>query len=528
MKKILAAILSLVIILSLLGACNGSPSTSGVSTAPSASTAPTESTATVSSGPKEEVVFTWARQADMNTWNTFMGTDTNSNILNRFIYDVLVQSNDRKGSYQPGLATSWTSSEDGLTWTLELRKDVKFHNGDPFTSADVKYTFERFATDEKVRSMNNWKVLESVETPDDYTAIFHFKTVMATFVNALIDTYIVDSKYITEKGDEAAFAQPAGTGPWKFVSWEAGKQTVYERNDEYWGWGDQKSNVDKIVFKPILEDTTRLAAIQTGDIDFTEAINFEQAEQLKSVQGVKVQPLYTSALANFQFKIADSIFADPLVRQAASLAIDRQTIVETIAVGSKAQVWMATPADMGYKDVQPVYNPDKAKELLAQSSYKGEPFKIYAVTGQLPRSTEVLQAVSAMLNEVGFNSTVEFMESAALVAARTGGDYTCYVVSGAGSAGDPTPMLTQRWLFDIFKSGFKDDAMFELIKQAGAELDVQKRADLLTQIFQMSYDLVAPGMALYNIGSNYAYKENISGFKIFPDGANDYTRVMVN
>lgn len=507
MKKIVSLVLSLVMILGIFSGC----ASSGTST----SAAPAA---------KKEVVFTFTRQADMNTWNTFMGTDTNSNILGRFIYDTLLQG-DRKGNFTPGLATEWKSTPDGKTWTFKLRQGVKFHNGDPLTSADVKYTFERWIKDKTVRPTNDWlSTLVSVDTPDANTAVFNLKEPASWFMNALLDTYVVSSKYLAANGDKA-FDKPVGTGPWKFVSWQPGQKTEYVRNDEYWGWGDNKSNVDRIVFKPILEDSTRFAAIQTGDVDFAESINSDQAKQLQGVKGVKVENMNTSAIANFQFKVENTIFADPKVRQAVSLAINRQQIVDTIT-GGKAQTWMCVSTDLGYKEVAPVYDPAKAKQLLSESSYKGQAFKIFAVTGQLPRSTEVLQAIAAMLNAVGLNASVQFMESAALVAARTGGNYDCYIVSGPSIAGDPTSMVTQRWLNDMFKSGFKDEKMFALIRKASTEMDSKKRSELLQQIFQMNYDLVAPGMALYQIQANYASRDNISGVKLYPDGANDYTRVM--
>jgi len=475
-------------------------------------------------GQGKEVVFTFSRQADMNTWNTFKGTDTNSVLIGRLLYDPLI-SGDRKGTYAPCLATSWKASADSLTWTLKLRSDVKYHNGDPFTSADVKYTFERFATDKTARSMNDWSNLISVDTPDATTAVFRFKKIMATFLNALMDTWIPNSKLIAVQGDKA-FDKPIGTGAWKFVSWTAGQSTVFQRNDAYWNWGGKKTNVDKVVFRPILEESTRLAAIQTGDVDSTEALNVDQAKQLNGMKGIVTIPINSTGIVNMQFKFDNSIFGDQKIRQAASLAIDRQLIVDAITGVGHAQVWMCTPADMGYKDVKPVYDPEKAKKLLSESSYKGQAFKIFAVTGQLPRATEVMQTISSMLNAVGLNSSVQFMESAALVAQRTGGNYDCYVVSGATSAGDPTPMVGQRWLNDIFKSGFKNEPMFDLIRAALAQPDAKKRGDLLTQIFQMSYDTAAPGFCLYQISSFAATRDNISGIVWNADGTNDYSRVM--
>lgn len=508
MKKLVALFLSAVLVLSTLAACSSGGSTPGTA------------------APKKENVVTIARQVETATLNNFMATDGVAVIYGRMMYDSLVKS-DGKGGVVPSLATSWTISEDGKKVTFKLRNDVKWHNGDQFTSADVKYTFERLVTDKTVRIGTDFiPVLTLVDTPDAQTAIFNFKQPMANLFAVLQMTYIMSKKVADTLGDKA-FDKPVGTGPWKFVSWTAGQQLVLSRNDEYWGWGDKKSNVDKVIFKPVGEDATRLAAIQSGDADIAEPISADQAKQLSNDKNITVKDVLNSAQVYFCFS-AKGIFKDKNVRDAWNLAIDRETIVKTIVNGSKATSWMVDSSCMGYKDVNPSFDADKAKQLLASSSYKGEPIKILSINGTVPRVSEVLQAASSMLNKAGFNTSVSFMEQAALNAQRAAGNYDVYFVSIRQVAGDPGGMITSRWADDMYKSGYVNTKMFELIRAQAIEMNQTKRVDMLTQIFQMAYDDSAPFLPVYQMDSVNAYKNNVSGMVFTPDGMNDYSRIMKN
>ncbi len=506
MKKIVAFVLSAVIALSTLAGCSSGGSTTGTA------------------APKKENVVTIARQVETATLNNFMATDGVAVIYGRMMYDSLVKG-DGKGGVVPSLATSWTISEDGKKVTFKLRNDVKFHNGDQFSSADVKYTFERFIKDKTVRIGTDFiPVLVSVDTPDAQTAVFNFKQPMANLFTILQVTYVMDKKLADSMGDKM-FDKPVGTGPWKFVSWTAGQQLVLQRNDDYWDWGDKKSNVDKVIFKPVGEDATRLAAIQSGDADIAEPISADQAKQLANDKNITVKDILNSAQVYFCFS-AKGVFKDKNVRDAWNLAIDRETIVKTIATGAKATSWMVDSSCMGYKDVKPLFDAAKAKQLLASSSYKGEPIKILAVNGSVPRINEVLQAASSMLNAVGFNTTVSFMEQAALNAQRAAGNYDVYFVSIRQVAGDPGGLVTSRWADDMYKSGYVNTKMFELIRAQAVEMDKTKRTELLTQIFQMAYDDTAPFIPVYQMDSVSAYRNNVSGMVFTPDGMNDYSRIM--
>ncbi len=526
MRKTLSVLLVLVLILSLFSACgNGenspAPGSSG-STVNTSSAAPQQNSGGAGGG---ENVVTIGRNIDASTLDRFKVTEGPSFIYGMMMNDSLITlKTDGSGSYSPSLAKSWEVSEDGSAITFKLNTGVKFHNGDILTSADVKYTFERFAKDSTSRSIFDWTTLKSVETPDAETAILVFNGPFAPALSQVAFTYIVDKKVCEELGDKA-WEKPVGSGPWKFESWTPGQEIVFTRNDDYWNWGSNKSNVDKVVIKIISDASTSLAAIQTGLVDVVEPLNVDQVKQLESYKNVKIEDTLNSGSVYFYFRTV-GIFKDKNVRKAFSLAIDRKSIVETIVGGGKATAWPIDSVSMGYKDIEPEYDPDQAADLLKNSSYKGEEFKIIAVTGQVPRITEVLQAVSSMLNQVGFKSSVEFLDYAAFSDRRIAGNYDVYFASARTSAGDNGSTLITRWLNDQFKSGYVNEEINALIKQQAVEMDIEARNKLFQQIFQLAYDEVAPCTNAYQLNTISAYKDNISGIVFKPNSYTDFSRVM--
>lgn len=524
MKKTLSMLLALVMIVGCFAGCSGSGSGSSVAAGSgSAAESGAASEGAESTGNGGENVVTIGRMVDTSSMNRFMATDGPSLIYSIMTYDSLIKL-EADGTYTPSLAKSWEFSEDGTQVTFNLNTGVKFHNGDDLTSADVKYTFERYAHDPNSRSVFDWTSLTSVETPNDQTAVLVFDAPFAAVLPQTAFTYIVSKNACEELGD-AVWENPIGSGPWKFESWAPSQEIVFTRNDEYWNWGDNKSNVDKVIIKIIAEDSTRLAAIQTDGVDIIEPLNPDQAAQLESYNDIIVKDTLNAGSVYFYFRTV-GIFNDPDVRKAFSLAIDRELIVDTIVGGGQATSWPADSFSLGYKDVEMEYDPDKAAELLAGSSYNGEEFKIIAVNGQVPRISEVLQAVSSMLNQAGFNSSVEFMEMAAFNERRISENYDVYFASVKTAGNDPGSTLITRWMKDSFKSGYVNEEMNALIEQQATMTDPDARNAVIQEIFQMAYDETAPCTPVYQLNTIAAYKDDISGVVFRPDTFTDFTRVM--
>lgn len=523
-KRALGMALCAVMVMGTLSACGGSASTD----------AGNKGSGTAEAGKKgEEVKFVFAGPNNITLWDPLNENKTNGYMLAKLTYNSLVNPYGENGAAQPELATEWNVSDDGLVWTFKLREGVKFHNGETFDSSSVAATLQRLIDMPTLVHAAFWPSLESVEAVDAYTAAIHLKEPWGALLSQLADTPMLPPKALAEKG-EALFEfnetnKPIGTGPWIADKWTPGGDAEFLRNEEYWDWGDDKSNVDRVIYRPVIEDTTRVSGIQTGDLDMIDAVPVEQADMLANVKGVKIEKILGSAIVHLGFRCTDGrVFEDVNARLAVNHAINRQLIVDSIAGGGKPSAWPCPEGVLGYDEVNakvPEYSIDKAKELLGKSAYDGGTVSFIAPTGVFARNKEVAQAILAMLTEAGFNVNLEIMENAAFQERRASGDYDLYLQRYPFPNGDPDSVITQRWLNDAHKSGYVNQELNDTIMASKRETDAAKREQLLKDAFAIEWEEMAPHMSLYQQVSTVAYGEGISGVRFRIDNVFDYSRV---
>src|SRR5213592_2616864 len=272
----------------------------------------------------------------------------------------------------PALAESWTVSPDGLTYEFVLRRGVKFHNGEPVTAEDVKFSFERY------RGSANKTLKEriaAVETLDPGRVRFRLKQPWPDFVmfdsTATGACWIVPKKYVEKVGDEGFKKAPIGAGPYRFVSFTPGVELVIEAFDQYWR---KSPNVKRLVLKSIPDEATRLAALKRGEVDIAYNIRGALAEQLRRTPGLTLKPNVGQATQWVYF--ADqweqkSPWHDRRVRLAASYAIDRQAINQAETLGFSKITWSIIPSSFEFYWQPPAYpyDPAKARQLLAEAGY---------------------------------------------------------------------------------------------------------------------------------------------------------------
>src|SRR5215471_3450599 len=236
--------------------------------------------------------------------------------------------------FAPSLAESWTASEDGRSYEFQLRKGPTFHNGEPITAEDVKFSFTRYrgASHDLLASR-----VASIETPDPQHVRFHLKEPWPDFLTfygtATGASWTVPKKYVEKVGDDGYLKAPIGAGPYKFVSFKPGVELVLEANESYWR---KVPNVKTLVFRVIPDESTRLAALKRGEVDIAYSITGALAEELKQTPNLKLVPTYftfaTWVLFSDQWD-PKSPWHDKRVRLAANLAIDRQAINQAAYLG---------------------------------------------------------------------------------------------------------------------------------------------------------------------------------------------------
>jgi peptide/nickel transport system substrate-binding protein len=396
----------------------------------------------------------------------------------------------------PSLAESWTVSKDGLTYEFVIRKNARFHNGDPVTADDVKFTFERYkgaggkllkdkVKEVQVLAPNRARFVLKEQWPD----FMAFYGTSATGAG-----WIVPKKYIEKVGEEAYKKAPVGAGPYKFVSFTPGVELTLEAFGDYWR---KAPSVKRLVMRSIPDETTRTAAVKTGEVDAAYLFSGAVAEDLKRSPGVRVVAplLYGVYWLDFLDQWdPKSPWHDRRVRQAASLAIDRNAInqAEMLGLGKPAGAFVPPEFEFSLKMDPPPFDPKRAKQLMVEAGFPNG-FDAGDLT-PLPPYTSVAEAIGGYLQALGIRTSVRTMERATFLAAWREKKLRGLVFSATGAAGNAAarlePFFTKSGVYAYGTRPEIDD----LFQRQANEIDRGKREALLHQIQKIVIDqaLVAP------------------------------------
>jgi peptide/nickel transport system substrate-binding protein len=358
---------------------------------------------------KRELVV--AQGGDISKFDPHYSTSSNDIRISFNLFDNLL-SRHPDGKLYPSLATEWKLTNP-TTWTFKLRQGVKWHNGDPFSSADVKYSFER-TWDPKLntRVSTVFTTVERVEAPDATTVVFTTKK-PDPLLDARVAFYggqIVPKKYVESVGNDTFNAKPIGTGPVRFVSWTKDDRVVLEANPDYFGG---KPDFDRFVMRSIPETAPRIAALLKGELDMITQLPPDQGERVMGhpttrVAGALYAGLYVLGV-NSKVKPLDN----PLVKQALSLAIDRDAIVKELWRGRGiVPNGPIAKGDNHYDAGLPPlkYDPREAREKLKQGGYKNEEIVIETTVGYTTNDKSMSEAIQGMWRDAGINAKVEVVE----------------------------------------------------------------------------------------------------------------------
>ena len=405
------------------------------------------------------------------------------------LHDGLVKAMPQ-GLQTGSLAESWSATKDGLTYDFDLRKDAIFHNGDPVTADDVKFSFERYRGSSQ--SLLKQRV-EAIETSDPRHVRIKLKEPWPDFLTfyagATGAAWIVPRKYVTQVGDDGFRKAPIGAGPYKFVSFTPGVELVLEAFEPYWR---KTPSVKRLVLKVIPDEATRLAALKRGEIDIAYSIRGELADEVRRSPGLSLKPV--AVQGTFCVYFADqwdpkSPWHDQRVRLAASLAIDRKTINDALTMGFSHVTGSSIFPDMFefyWQPPAPVYDLAQAKQLLAAAGYPGGfDAGFYFCDSSY---SNIAEAVVNNLREVGIHTVLRPIERAAFVKGYTEKKFKNLIQAGPGAFGNAASRLESL----VVQGGpftygnYPDiDALFPL---QAVELDRSKREAILHKMQQMVHE----------------------------------------
>jgi peptide/nickel transport system substrate-binding protein len=407
------------------------------------------------------------------------------------VHDALVKPMPT-GENTPSLAESWTVSKDGLVYEFVLRKNAKFHNGDPVTADDVKFSFERYkgAAAKLLRDR-----VRDVEIVDAGRVRFHLREAWPDFMtfygtSATGAAWIVPRKYVEKVGDDGFKKAPIGAGPYRVLSFNPGVDLVMEAFEGYWR---KVPAVKRLVFRSMPDETTRAAALKAGDVDIVYLLSGPTAQEVKRTPGLRLAAAMPPGVVFLDLPEQwdpKSPWHDRRVRLAASHALDRDGLnqAETLGLSHPTGGLIPRVLDFARAYPPPAYDPARARKLLAEAGYPNG-FDAGDLT-PFPPFFSLAEAIGGYLQAVGIRTRLRTMERAAFLTAwrekRIPGVIMALVALAGNAATRLEPYVTR----DGFYSYNLIPEAEDLYVRQSRELDRKKREAMLHQIQKLIVDRV--------------------------------------
>jgi peptide/nickel transport system substrate-binding protein len=453
-----------------------------------------------------------------------MATDVYSGYVYSQIHEALFQV-DHDMKIVPLLAEKLEQPDD-KTYVITLKKGIKFHNGEELTADDVKFTYARVMdpATKSPRANNLTDAVESaekIEVPDKYTVKITLKSPFAPFLERLTAgaLNILNKKAVEAAGADYAH-KPVGTGPFKYVEWKTGEYAKVARNDEYWG---EKAKLDQVTFRPIPDANTRIAELESGGIDYLMQIPFEEIGRVKQEAKFNVQTVDAINITYLAYNTKNDPLTDANLRRAMNYAINKQEITDTIYAGlGTVAISPLNPTNWAFNpNVEPYkYDPAKAKELLKQSSFKGDqPLELaFNQATEIPRVAERIQA--QVQENLGIKLVLKPMEWGAFLTYIRGGDQHQMFLLGWNGNADPDGILyplfhSKNWGAAGNRAFFKNDKVDDLLLKGQTTIKQEDRKALYFE----AQDVIlkeAPWATLRHGIVSAALAKKVQGFKIHP------------
>lgn len=427
------------------------------------------------------------------------------------MFETLIFQDPKDGyKLKPSLAVSWEKISPTIH-ELKLREGVKFHNGDEFTSADVKFSFERLLDPDSVYVLAHavLSVIEKVETPDPLTVRIITKKPDPAILKRIATpwgSWIISAKYFQEVGFEEFNRNPVGTGPFKLNKYST-NEIVLEVFNNYWG---EKPNASKIIYSIIPEISARITALVNGEQDIICAIPPDQIPSLERYDNLVVKTISLDNIQMLSYRLELPGMGDVKVRQAMNLSIDRELLVSSLWVGNTtvpcSHQYPAYGSMYNKKYPKPEFNPAKARKLIKESSYQGELLLLDVRAGHYTNGVIACEAIVNMWTKVGLNAKVRILDNP-----WNNKDAAGHLWSNSMRFADPLGGLWMLWGpgSGAQTRGWEPEDFNEL----GSALEQGAPENERFQIYQKMLDIWeydSPGTVLYYPTVTYGIREGIN------------------
>ena len=451
---------------------------------------------------------------ELENVDSYFNSSREGVVMQRAVWDGLIYRDPKTNEYIGNLATSWEWIDD-TTLELTLREGVTFHNGEPFNADDVVFTVNYVAKEENgVKTQRNVNWMKSAEKVDDYTVRILLKEKFPAaieFLSGPVSMY--PNEYYAEAGPSGMGLKPIGTGPYKVTEVVPGQRFVLEKNENYHDSPKGQPEIEEINIRTIPDVNTQMAELFSGALDLIWQVPADQAEKLDQMGQFTVANESTMRVGYLQMDAAgrsgaDNPFTNAKVREAVNYAINRQELVDALLQGSSQIVnTPCFPSQFGcVQDVTTYdYNPEKAKELLAEAGYPdGFSTEFYAY-----RDRQYAEAISSYLNAVGIKTDFKMLQYSALRELNMKGEVPLsFQTWGSYSINDASAMVSQ-----FFKHGSldstRDDEVLEWLNVADSSTNPDERIEYYTKALKkITGEAYWAPMFSYN--TNYVFTSNVT------------------
>lgn len=474
--------------------------------------------------------------AFQNDWESLDPQVTSSYSSLQIMNNVLetLTTFDADQNLVPSLATSWEQSEDGLTWTFNLREGVMFSNGREMTADDVVFTYERFLDPEGGFSGNASNIGPEgtvIEAVDTYTvAITHPEPIAIAPILLGLNkaTGIIAEESVA---DDGSIQIPVGTGPFMIAEVDGTSFIRLEKNPNY--WQDGVPYLDAVEIQPIPDDTVRETALRGGEVDWVLAIAPQSYDSLVADEDIFVETAPQLSYDYFGLNTNREPFSDPRVRQAMAYAIDRDQICQAAFFGLCEALYggpigSGSPWQFDYEPYADAPDLDRARELLAEAGYEDGFEMTWMPNSQVGETTRAAQVLQAQLSQIGITSDIIAPEWAEWLELQGGGDYDAFICSwNALKDADQYYYLQHRTGLVFNFTGFSDEEFDSLVDAGRGVSDFDERYAIYEEANQILTDS-AHYVYMYNKLEIRAYDDSVNGFVTRSDQANDFWTVWLS
>ncbi|CDQ38819.1 MULTISPECIES: glutathione ABC transporter substrate-binding protein [Virgibacillus] len=470
-----------------------------------------------STTPPQEI--TYASTSDAAGLSPIDTNDSVSSNVTYQVYETLFTQDPETMEIEPLLAESYENPDDN-TWVIKLKEGITFHDGTPFNAEAVKYTFEQLKDPDRAAPRASLLApIESIEVEDENTVVLNTEEPYGPMLAALSHTNAaIVSPTADQEGD--INKEPVGTGPFVFDEWVEGDHITLTRNEDYWR---DPAKLEKVTYKVVPEFSTAISMLETGEVQFIDAIASDHINRVESIQNVEVQKTEGTRVSYLGFNMEKEPFNELAFRQAVAYGIDQEAYVSQLNDLGIDNESIIGPNVFGYqedaKEKGYAYNPEKAKQLIEDNGYAGQEITLFAANRD--NYMKMAEIVQSQLSEIGLNVSIETMEWASFLESARKGDYEMTFLGWSNSTADGSELLYPNLHSDNIGSSnyarYENSEFDKLVQESRSSVDQEVRKQKLHAANLIAME-EAPWIVMNHGIVTAAYDASMEGLIVDPTG----------